>query len=81
MNDGIYNPVASLGINTQLSGSSISSGGSPLNSPSPSFDTHWDPNQLTSLQPPSSPNGSISSHNSSSVPVKSGNTFVHKLHK
>lgn len=88
MNDGHKTSVASLGINTQFSASSVSSGGSPLNSPLispapgspfPPENSSWDQlqNQFTqqmSLQPPSP---------APPVTTKSGggNTFVHKLYK
>lgn len=89
MNDGHTTSVASLGINTQFSGSSVSSGSSPLNSPlvSPAANTSfahenssWDQlqNQFTqqmSLQPPSPAPPPVATK------PGSGNTFVHKLYK
>ena len=88
MNDGHTTSVASLGINTQFSGSSVSSTGSPLNSPLlspqpgspfPTDNPGWDQlqNQFTqqmSLQPPS-PAPPVTTK------TGSGNTFVHKLYK
>ncbi|KAI7899075.1 HSF-type DNA-binding-domain-containing protein [Cokeromyces recurvatus] len=86
MNDGHTPSAASLGINTNFSGSSVSSGGSPLNSPlispgagSPSYDNPvWDQLhsqfiQQMSLQPPSR-------SQSNSTKPGGGNTFVHKLY-
>ncbi|GAA5810230.1 hypothetical protein MFLAVUS_003650 [Mucor flavus] len=87
MNDNHTTSVASLGINTHFSNSSVSSGGSPLNSPLmspapgspfPPENSSWDQlqNQFTqqmSLQPPS-PAPPVTTKSGS------GNTFVHKLY-
>ncbi|KAI8385662.1 HSF-type DNA-binding-domain-containing protein [Blakeslea trispora] len=91
MNNGHSNPIASLGINTQFSGNSSSSGGgsSPLNSPlispsagSPSsftaIENNWDQlqNQFSQQMSLQPPN----STQSNSTKPGSGNTFVHKLY-
>lgn len=91
MNNGNTTSVASLGINTHFSGSSVSSGGgSPLNSPlispalpgspfQPDTPGGWDQlqNQFTQQMSLQPP--------PPAPPVQakpgSGNTFVHKLYK
>lgn len=85
--------VASLGINTHFSGSSVSSGGSPLNSPlispapgSPYPPQQGDPNNASwdQLQNQFTQQMSLQRPSpSAQVPTKpgSGNTFVHKLYK